>query len=220
MAKGSHQVCGWPFHCAAAHDGRDGDIPLSALNYGVSDSGDRQDWIDRHERIAGRDDHAVSVLDCGEHSRSRASTVGASKLDMAHSVSVLAFDEVTLKVDRLATGQSDASAHSIVAHGQDVEFEVPCGRNLASDVGKGCTFVEALGAIEMCAKVSVAQSEPRLPAVAVKSFLGLPGLADQAPTRLWVDDLGQGVGAGIEVRADRKTMQTHVVGGIDDCGDV
>ena len=86
----------------------------------------------------------------------------------------------------------------------------------------GIPVGQPAGPEQMGAEIPVPQPEPGQVAGAElgQGVHGGPRLARQPPTGLGVDGPGQGVGDGVQIRADVEAVEDDVVAGIDDGGDL
>ena len=78
----------------------------------------------------------------------------------------------------------------------------PSCADFCGHFGQSGAFCQALGAVEVCAEVSIAEREPVESSVAPQRGHRLETLVDEAPASFWVDRLGERVGAGVEIRTD------------------
>ena len=108
-----------------------------------------------------------------------------------------------------------------VGHRQQRHPRLPAFAQRPGHLGQRVTGVEHPGAHQVGGDVLVAQREPRRLGAVAGQFAGdRPGLVRPAPTALQVGGAGQGVHAGVEVRADLQVVQPDVVGGVHDRRDL
>jgi hypothetical protein len=142
--------------------------------------------------------------------------------------------EVVLEADLhrspgVRAGNHQTCLHSAVAHGKDPHAHVPGAGYLVGDLRQGGVLDQPLGPVEVGGQVMIPEPEPSLPCgglgrshvgVAVERVHGVPRLTGQAPSPFGIDGLGQGVGDGVDVRADVEAMEHHVIGGVHHSGDL
>src|SRR5438105_787358 len=69
-------------------------------------------------------------------------------------------------------------------------------------------------------QIHIAQSEPCFAAQSLERVHGHKAIAPRPPTTLFVDQSGQRVEHGVDVRGDAQAMQGHVVAGVHDDGEL
>ena len=134
-------------------------------------------------------------------------------------------DEVVLEADlgpRRAQcgrlGQHHPGAQRVVGHGHQMHRNAAPACQFRRDGAQWSAVAQAARPEEMGGQIAVAQAEPVVPSEPPQLVHDRPALAGHAPTGLAVVHAGQGVGDGVEVGADGKAVQLHVVADIDDRG--
>ena len=128
--------------------------------------------------------------------------------------------EVLLESDLGSVGQLEAGAEGVVGHGHQADAQPPRAGQLRGHHSQPGALTEPLGPIAVGGQVLVAEVEPGDPAQPAQRFHDPPALAGQAPARLGVDGVGQGVHHRVQVRSDVESVQDGVVAGVDDGRDV
>ena len=216
-----------PFRAAPATIGETATTSGRRLRRRVLHARHREHRPDGDHRVGGTDHDRSRVLERVQHARRGTGGRGALEAHASHGHVVREPDEVVLEADLRACGaegarlrQRDAGAQGVVGHRQQVHGDAPPFAQRRRHRAEGLAGGETTGAEEVGGQVPVAQPEPVLPAQPGEFVHHGPGLARHSPSGLAVVHAGQRVRDGVEIGADRKAVQDHVVTDVDDRRDL
>ena len=127
---------------------------------------------------------------------------------------VAAPHEVLLEGHRALGGVEDRRER-VVGRRQEGRAHPEAPGDLGGDDGLGRALGEPVGAVQVGREVPVAEREPVRAAQVGQGVARDPGLAGPAPAGGRVDQAGQRVGHGVEVRADDQPAVREVVADVD-----
>jgi hypothetical protein len=199
-----------PLHGARPDQRRDGHHVGPAGRHGSAHPVDREDRIERDERVGGGQHDAVGLGDRLQDARGRPGAGRAGEAEPAHGRGGAPAHEPLLE-PQLAVVRGDAGAQAVVARRQQPHPDAHARCHVGRDPRERLAPPQALGPHEVQADVAVAEDEPVGSAEPADDAERLARVAPHAPALLGVHDAGEGVQARVEVGRDVQAEQLDVV---------